>query len=295
MKREMILGLVLSAATVMGCGTGSKRIQAAFASSEDDGIFHCKVGQFDIFMLVESQREGNTGILVGADETLLQRYIPASGFMHSTNAFLIKTPTRNILVDTAFGGILEKVKKLGVELDKVDTVLLTHLHGDHFSGLVKDGAATLPNAKVYLSAKEYTHFTKTQVNDGAVAVLSLYGNNVIMFEPADLGSTLNEIIPGISPIASYGHTPGHTAYLVENSGGKLLIAGDFLHIALVQFPVPEISASYDMNKEEAAVARRQIMHYAAKNNIPIGGMHMMYPAVGNVEIDGDGFKFIASK
>jgi glyoxylase-like metal-dependent hydrolase (beta-lactamase superfamily II) len=290
MKREMIFGLVLSAATVMGCGTGGKQVQATFSSSESDGIFHCKVGQFDIFMLVENQREGNAGILVGADEALLQRYIPASGFMHSTNAFLIKTPTQNILVDTAFGCIFKKMKKLGVEPDQVDTVLLTHLHADHYSGLLKDGAAALPNAKIYLAAKEYTYFPEIHVK-----VLSLYGDNVIKFEPAGLDSTLSEIIPGISPIASYGHTPGHTAYLVENSGGKLLIAGDFLHIALVQFPVPEISASYDMNKEEAAVSRRQIMHYAAKNNIPVGGMHMVYPAVGKVEIDGDGFKFIASQ
>jgi glyoxylase-like metal-dependent hydrolase (beta-lactamase superfamily II) len=295
MKREMILGLVLSAAAVMGCGTDGKRVQPTFTSSESDGIFHCKVGQFDVFMLVESQREGNAGILVGADEALLQRYIPASGFMHSTNAFLIKTPTQNILVDTAFGGILEKIKKLGVEPDKVDTVLITHLHGDHFGGLQKDGAAALPNARIYLSAGEYNYFTKTQVNDGAVAALAPYGDNVVTFEPADLDSTLSEIITGISPIASYGHTPGHTAYLVEDGKEKLLIAGDFVHVALVQFPVPEISASYDMNKEEAAVSRRQIMNYAAKNNIPIGGMHMVYPAVGKVEIDGDGFKFIASK
>jgi glyoxylase-like metal-dependent hydrolase (beta-lactamase superfamily II) len=290
MKREMILGIVLSAATVMGCSTGGKQVQETFPSSESDGIFHCKVGQFDVYMLVESQREGNAGILVGADETLLQQYIPAKGFMHSTNAFLIKTPTQNILVDTAFGSFFEKMKKLGVEPDQVDTVLLTHLHADHYSGLLKDGAAALPKAKVYLAAKEYTYFPEVHVK-----VLSLYGDNVIKFEPADLGSTLSEIIPGISPIASYGHTPGHTAYLVENGKEKLLIAGDFLHVALVQFPVPEISASYDMDKEEAAVSRRQLMNFAAKNNIPIGGMHMVYPAVGNVEVDGDGFKFIASK
>ncbi|MDR0495222.1 MAG: MBL fold metallo-hydrolase [Treponema sp.] len=295
MRREMILGLVLSMATVMGCGTSGKQAQKTYTSSESDGIFHCKVGQFDVFMLVEAQREGNAGILVGADEALLSQYIPAGGFMHSTNAFLIKTPTQNILVDTAFGGIFEKMKKLGVEPDQVDAVLITHLHGDHFSGLQKDGAAALSKAKIYLAAREYAYFTETQVNDGAVAALAPYDGNIVTFEPATLGSTLSAILPGISPIANYGHTPGHTVYLVENGKDKLIIAGDFLHIALLQFPVPNISASYDMDKEEAAVSRRQILDYAATNKIPIGGMHIVYPGLGSVEADGDGYKFVPAK
>jgi len=115
---------------------------------------------------------------------------------------------------------------------------------------------------------------------------------VVTFEPAALGSTLREILPGISPIANYGHTPGHTVFLVENGGSKLIIAGDFLHVALVQFPHPEISATYDMNQAEAAASRRQLLDYSARNRIPLGGMHIVYPAMGTVEADGSGFRFV---
>jgi len=282
--KKMALGLLISAAAAGG-----------FAA-ETDGIYTCKVGKFEVSMLVETQREGNAGILIDVDDALVRQYIPEGGFMHSTNVFLIKTGKQNILVDTGFGQtIFEKMKKLGVEPDKVDAVLLTHMHGDHIGGLQKDGKALFSQAKVYVSAKDQEFFTKTRVNDGAVAALAAYGSRVVVFEPGELGARIKELLPGIKPIAAYGHTPGHTAFLVEEGKGKLLIAGDFLHVALVQIPAPDVSASYDVDPKAAAAARRQLMDYAAKNKIPIGGMHMVYPAVGNVEAAGNGFKFTPAK
>jgi glyoxylase-like metal-dependent hydrolase (beta-lactamase superfamily II) len=284
MKKKMIMGLLFGAMTAGGF------------SAESDGVYAFKVGQFEVFMLVESEREGNTSIIPGADATIVRRYIPATGFKHSTNAFLIKAPGRNILVDTAFGGpVYDKMKKLGVEPEQVDAVLITHLHGDHFAGLQKDGKALLPKAKIYLSAREHEYFTKTQVNQGAAAALAPYGSNVVTFEPSALGGTLRELLPGIRAVANYGHTPGHTVFLVEDGGAKFLIGGDFLHIALVQFPEPDISATYDMDQKEAAASRRELMDYAAKNKIPLGGMHMVYPGVGNVEATGNGYRFIPAQ
>jgi glyoxylase-like metal-dependent hydrolase (beta-lactamase superfamily II) len=282
MKKIGFLGLIFYAIAVNGY------------ADQGDGIYSAKVGQYEVYILVESERDGNTGILVGADEAVLKRYIPAEGFKHTANAVLIKTPKQNILIDTGTGAggiIVEKAKKLGVQPENIDAVLITHLHGDHFGSLQKDGAAVFSKAKIYLSAKEYEYFTKTNVNQGAVAALAPYGSKVTTFEPGELGKKLKEIVPGISPIAAYGHTPGHTLYLVENGKDKLLIIGDLLHIALVQFPVPEISATYDMDQKAAAAARRQVLAYAAKNKIPVAGMHIVYPGTGGVSVDGSGFKF----
>jgi len=284
MKKIGLLGLIIYAIAANGYA--------------DDGIYTLKVGQYEVYILVESERDGNTGILVGADEAVLKRYIPAEGFKHTANAVLIKTPKQNILIDTGTGAggiIVDKVKKLGIQPENVDAVLITHLHGDHFGSLQKDGAAVFSKAKVYLSAKELEHFTKTQVNQGAVAALAPYGSRVTTFEPGELGKKLKEIVPGISPIAAYGHTPGHTLYLIENGKDKLLIIGDLLHIALVQFPVPEISATYDMDQKAAAAVRRQVLDYAAKNKIPVAGMHIVYPGTGSVSVEGSGFKFTPSK
>jgi len=286
MNRAVLMGVLFGIAA------------SAVNADENDGIFSYKTGQFEVYMLVESERDGNAGILPGADKSILDRYIPAAGFKHSTNAILVKAPGQNILIDTGTGAggvIIEKIRKLGVQPENVDAVLITHLHGDHFGSLQNNGTAVFPKAKIYLSAIELEYFTKTSVNQGAVAALAPYSSQTVTFEPAELGQKLTEILPGISPIAAYGHTPGHTAFLLENSGEKLLIIGDLLHVALVQFPVPEISATYDTDQKAAALIRRQALDYAAKNNIPVAGMHIVYPGMGNVSVDGTGFKFTPLK
>jgi len=284
MKRKLLVGLLFGA------------IAAAGFASESDGIFTFKVGQFEVSMMVERESPGNAGILAGVDQDTLKRYIPAAGFKHSVNMFLIKAPGHNVLVDTGFGQtIVDKLNKLGLKPEQIDAVLMTHLHGDHIGGLAKDGKALFPNATIYLSAKEREFFTKTQVNQAAVAALAPYGSRVVTFEPGSLGGKLTEILPGISPIAAYGHTPGHTMYMLDNSGSRFIIWGDLLHVALVQFPLPDISSTYDMDQKAAAAIRRQTMDYAAKNKIPIGGMHMVYPAVGTVEADGAGYRFVPAK
>ena len=286
MKRKMVFGLLFGV------------IAAGGFALESDGIFSYKVGQFEVFMLVESERDGNASIIPTADTALLNRYIPAAGFKHSTNAFLIKAPGQIILVDTGTGGgdvILQKMKTLGVEPDQVDAVLITHLHGDHFGSLQRNGNAVFSKAKIYLSFREHDHFTRIAANQGAVAALAPYGSRVETFEPGELGSTLREILPGVSPIAAYGHTPGHTVFLIENGGARLIIIGDLLHVALIQFPRPDISATYDMDQGAAAAVRRQILDHAVKNNIPVAGMHVVYPGLGTVEADGTGYRFAPAR
>jgi glyoxylase-like metal-dependent hydrolase (beta-lactamase superfamily II) len=286
MKKKLAVGLFLCV------------IAAAGFASESDGIFPFRVGQIEVFMLVEAERDGNAGIIPGADEAVLRRYIPGSGFKHSANAYLIKAYGKNILIDTGTGAggiIIEKIKKLGVTPEQVDAVLLTHLHGDHFGSLQKDGKAVFTKAKIYLDARERDHFTRIAVNQGAVAALAPYGSNVVNFDAAPLGPISREILPGICAVANYGHTPGHTVFLVTSGVSKLLIGGDFLHVALVQFPHPEISATYDIDQKAAANSRRQLMEYAAAFRIPLGGMHIVYPGIGMVEADGNGFAFTPAR
>ena len=269
---------------------------AAGAYADIEGVFGYRVGSFEVYMIVAAERDGNTNIIPDADEATLRRLIPETGFSHSTNVFLIITPDRKILIDTAFGGVIyDRMRELGVETDQIDTVLLTHLHGDHIGGLHAEGRPLFPNAKIYLNAIELEYFTRTAVNEGAVAALNAYGSNVVSFDALPPGLVFKEVLPGIRAIANYGHTPGHTVYMVASGSSRLIIAGDFLHVALVQFPLPDISASFDMDQRAAAASRRQILDFAARNRIPIGGMHIVYPGIGNVEADGNGYRLVPAR
>ena len=251
-----------------------------------------KLGNFNIYTLVDSERDGDVSIIPGASEAILNRYIPASGFRHSTNAFLIKANGQNILVDTGFGNtLLEKLEELGIAPEQINVILLTHMHGDHIGGLVRDGRPVFPRAKIYVNTIELDHFTRVAPSQGALDVMNAYRANIETFHAHHLGFVFREVYPGIRAIASYGHTPGHTAFMIVSGRERLIIAGDFLHVALVQFPHPEISATFDMDQNAAAASRRHIMEYAARRHIPVAGMHIPYPGIGYVETDGHGFKF----
>jgi glyoxylase-like metal-dependent hydrolase (beta-lactamase superfamily II) len=260
-----------------------------------DGIFSVKIGDYDVHTMVEAQNPGNTNILVEPKQSDLDKYLPG-GYTLEVNTFLVKGNGRTIVIDTGFGrGIFDHMKTLGVSPNDVDTVLITHMHGDHISGLQKDGAPLFPNARVCLAEPERDYWTKQHLNQGAVAALAAYKGKVETFTPGQLGSRLTEVLPGISPIAAYGHTPGHTMYLVSSKGASLIVWGDIMHVQNIQFPVPDQAVSFDTDPKAAAVSRRQALDYAAKNKIPIAGHHIFYPAIGMVEADGAGYRFVPMK
>jgi glyoxylase-like metal-dependent hydrolase (beta-lactamase superfamily II) len=265
---------------------------AAGGFAADNNIFSYRVGRFEVIMLVESRREGNSGILIGADDAAVARYIPGGTFPSETNTFLIRGGGRTVVVDTGFGTtIFESMRALGVRPDQVDAVLLTHLHGDHIGGLQQNGVARFPRAKLYLAKQERDYWLRDKPNDAAAAALAPYGSRTEVFFPGQLGVSSRELVPGIVAVAAFGHTPGHTMFLVESEGRKLLIWGDLMHAQNIQFPRPDISVTYDTDPAAAAAVRKQVLEYAAANRIPVAGMHLTYPAVGTVQAEGSGYRF----
>ena len=92
-------------------------------------------------------------------------------------------------------------------------------------------------------------------------------------------------------IEATGHTPGHSVFLVESEGKSLLILGDLIHAAVLQFPLPDECASYDMDASAAVKTRKLILAMAAAKDIPVAGMHIPFPGMGRVKVEGKGFGF----
>ncbi|MDR0411371.1 MAG: MBL fold metallo-hydrolase [Treponema sp.] len=263
----------------------------------EDLIFSYKVGQFDVYMLVENNRQSVPSILIGAGQDDVNRYLPSGTYKAETNTFLIKGMGRTIVVDTGFGStIFDSMKKLRISPADVDVVLLTHLHGDHIGGLAREGKALFPKAKVYLSAREMQYWTASNINQGAVNALKPYAGKTETFNPSGLNTGGTEILPGIHAIAAFGHTPGHTVFLIESGNNdsvdQLLIWGDLMHVQDIQFPLPDVSVTYDTDPVAAAGVRKQILAWAARNDTPVAGMHLSFPALGRVKVDGNGYRFI---
>lgn len=253
-----------------------------------------KVGEMTLTLLAEGEAERDGSLFVNASDDVLKRYVPQGTFAMGINAFLVRTPDRTVLVDTGLGRKLsDNLKALGVSAEQVDTVLLTHMHGDHTGGLLRDGKPVFPNARVYVAAKEYDYWMNgvSENQKKAAEPVSAYGQSVQPFEPGDLETAGVELLPGIRAVAAFGHTPGHSLFMIDSKDQKLLIWGDIAHAMAVQIPAPAVSVTYDVDPERAALTRKAVLEYVAKNRIPVAGAHIPGAGIGTVSVQGEGYAF----
>ena len=222
----------------------------------------------------------------------------------SDNAYLVNTGSKLILIDTGAGAffgptlgkLVANMKAAGYSPEQVDEIYLTHFHGDHAGGLVKDSAAVFSKAIVRANKAESDHWLSKEKMDksddkdtfkGAQAALGPYVK-AGRFQPFE-GSA--QLAPGIRANPSGGHTPGHTSYMVESGGQKLLVIGDLIHVAAVQMAEPNVTIAYDSDQKAAAATRKKEFDAAAKGGYMIGGAHLQFPGVGYLALDGKGYKF----
>jgi glyoxylase-like metal-dependent hydrolase (beta-lactamase superfamily II) len=100
------------------------------------------------------------------------------------------------------------------------------------------------------------------------------------------------LFPGISSVPEHGHTPGHSGYLIESEGQRLLLWGDVIHAAEVQFRDPTVTIDFDVDRDAAIASRRQALLSASQDGYLVGGAHLSFPGIGHVRADGDGFAWM---
>ncbi len=259
-------------------------IFAGQAVKAQSGLPSQKVGDMELVLLCESQWTGDRSILIGATDEIWNTYAPTGIYFNAVNAFLVRTPDGPVLIDTGYGKKLPaNLAEAKVAPAQVGAVMLTHMHGDHIGGLLRGGKAVFPNADIYISREEYNHWSASD-NKSAKEVLAVYKERIKLFDPAQLSDHVyKELLPGIAPIAAYGHTPGHTMYLLRSAGRSLLVWGDMAHAMAIQMPHPEVAVRYDDDPVSAVKSRTAVLEYVARRKIPVAGMHVPYPGMGTVD------------
>ena len=201
------------------------------------------------------------------------------GIPSSVSVMLLEKDGQQLLFDAGNGNedsrMLPRLKELGYAPTDIDAIFITHLHGDHIGGLLKDGQPVFPQAKLYIPSVELDTWTKTPESTpkNVQAMIAAYGENLVKF-------SLGDALPcGIEAIAAYGHTPGHTLYRTDDK----LIAGDIMHGVALQLEHPEYCARYDMDKEQAIASRKAILELVKKEGLTMHGMH--FPMVEGVKME----------
>jgi glyoxylase-like metal-dependent hydrolase (beta-lactamase superfamily II) len=302
------LACTLAGILITGAAGAFERTDAsAVQTAQAPGYFRMPLGRLTVTALYDGAVDIDPGLLAGASRqtirsSLARAFVPvAAPVQTAVNAFLVDTGDNRILVDTGtarlfgprLGFILDNLRAAGYRATDIDTILLTHLHPDHAGGLLApDGSMAFPNARVFVPKTDADYWLSEAAERHARpdqrALFKMSRDAVAPYRTAgrltlfDAGQPLPG---GVSAITAPGHTPGHTAYLFPSGEGDLLVWGDIIHNAAVQFPHPKVSIEFDSDRQQAVATRRQLLSYAGKRRVWVASAHIPFPGIGRVGVD----------
>lgn len=216
-------------------------------------------------------------------------FLPPERAGNSFTMTLVKTADALAIFDTGLmaDATLASLAVAGYAPGDVTHVILTHMHGDHVSGLTKDGAPVFANAQLIAPRGEAEYWAANPSDAYTTHVAPLIG-------AATLIGDGDEVLPGIHAVAAHGHTPGHMTYLLESEGARLLITGDSFNHYVYSVQRPDWHVRFDVDKDMGAQTRKAVLARLAEERIPFVGYHMPYPALAYIAPgDGEGrFRYV---
>ena len=305
-RRRTFLAAAACTTVLAGIPGLVKEAFAAHSTPQPTAGKAVPVGEFAVVPLFDGPHSFALNVFKGADEATMLKVAGVQSIPSAFTAFLIKHGQERFLIDTGNGTLLPaRTGQLPLCLQDAQTapadiskIFITHLHGDHAGGLVKDGRPAFPNAKVYVSTAEYDYWKNDEAMPQAPErirglfpliqnVLRILDQNrlIVFFTPGDVLS------PHITSVDLAGHTPGHTGFMLTSKGETLFFVGDLLHGAALQMPRPDITFDADTNQPKAKEIRLRTFKQLAETKTPIAGTHLPFPGIGLVQPEGDGYKW----
>ena len=287
------------------------RPQAEVPTSQIPGVYRRRFGDIVVTAISDGYLDGAYEFMRNiepqeAERILKDAYRPAPPRI-SINAFIIQSGGRVALVDTGsgdymgptLGRMFKHIGDAGIDIASIDTILLTHMHPDHSNGLTdpKTGMPFFPTAEMVISERDVAHW-----HDDAAMARATERQKLRFFQWAReqvkpyldrRRDAKGEVFPGVTAMPLYGHTPGHTGYLVASKGEQMLIWGDIVHIPDVQTRRPDVFMEPDTDPQAAVATRQRVFDMVATDRLLAAGMHMHFPGFLNLnKRPGGGYELV---
>lgn len=248
----------------------------------------------------------------GVPEHELRSALAAEGRHRTTlscgyNCVLVQTSNGHAVIDSGLGArflgygpsieplvgrLGDGLASAGAPAAELAAVVFTHLHQDHCRGAIWSGELTFPRATGFAHAAEVAFWSGTEaasVTDhehlqSAREAIRLFGEHLRPFGPDA------EILPGVRIVDAAGHTPGHSAVLLESGGERLLCVGDLFYDQL-QLSHPGWCTPWDHDIARAVRTRRALLDRAAGERLLVHAYHMPFPGLGTITRHGDAYQW----
>jgi glyoxylase-like metal-dependent hydrolase (beta-lactamase superfamily II) len=224
---------------------------------------------------------------------------------------VIKSKGQTVMFDSGTGaqlaptaGLIAKengFKAAGLDPTEIKTIIVTHFHPDHIFGLMakETNAQIFPEAEIIVPAAEYKWWTDPTVIDKLPAARQGLAKRIQATFPTWKNIKQlegeKEVAPGVRAVATNGHTPGHTSYLISSGNQQLMVLGDITNIPALFVKNPGWHAAFDQDANMAEASRRRIFDRAVADKMLVAGYHYGMPGAGTIVKDGSGYAFVPIK
>jgi glyoxylase-like metal-dependent hydrolase (beta-lactamase superfamily II) len=306
--------LAATAAAVLSPSLSFAQGTAPMITAQAPGFYRYKVGEIIVTAINDGfgQRPVE-GFIRNADLAEVKKTLEAQALSPETlkinyTTLVFQTSEGLVMIDAGNGNMgpptsgawMANFKAAGFDPKDVKKVIFSHFHGDHINGFrLKEGNVVFPNAEVLVPEMEWAHWmSDDKMNAAPDAAKPAFMNVRRVFAPIAKDvkqyKPETEVAKGILAVAAYGHSPGHSVFAVNSGNESLMVMSDTTNHPALFAKMPDWSAIFDMNADEARATRHKLLDRVASDKMQVAFYHAPFPAVGKIVRDGKGYAMVAN-
>ncbi|ARQ01959.1 MBL fold metallo-hydrolase [Pseudorhodoplanes sinuspersici] len=320
-RRSVMAGAATAAAAaMMGEFSWSTRAhaQAPMAGKQAASYYRYKVGDFEVTVVADGVTRFKLPptFVANVDTAEVKKALAANFydteiFNNNYTPIVVNTGKNLVVIDTGTGEagfnqskgsngqFLTNMAAAGIDPKQVDTVIISHFHGDHVNGILKaDNTLAFPNAAIRVPGQEYKYW----MDDGEMnkqtseRMTGLFKNNRRIFtnpevakrvEPYEAGK---DIVSGITGVATNGHSVGHHSHIVSSGDKSIFVQGDVTHVPYLFARNPGWHLMFDQDPQMAEATRRKVYDMLAADKMMVQAFHYPFPSAAYIEKTPTGYR-----